>query len=266
MCIGLCLVLYACGRAQLVDPYSLNGAVRASAVVTFTLGGESDLFALRAMAPLPWSHAAWIPVPPAGSTRFSVYTVTEVDNVPILFLATRQPSVPQFSIATVRVNSGPPAQFEGPPASAEAGTLPDWCENESWIAGFFIDGIGHPAAAPVVVEYTAAGSIHRLLVDPALNTVRGEPAFSIADADLSGATARDGRFVGVEIASGAPRAIPLLLARRGAEVLATAGANQRSLHWSVMGMSANPVEEWLFYLFAPIGGMPARDQQGALGC
>lgn len=202
---------------------------------------------------------AWIPVPAGATFTMTAYTLAPTTRLPVLFLARRQPDVPHFDISTVRVNSGPArAGVEPPPPPARP--VPGWCEEKSWLGGFFIEGVGPKPDQPVVVEYRLDGSVHRLLVDPARATVRGDPALSVGDEALTGAdTDPDARTVHVEVAAQRADIVPLLVGiRTGQSVYAANGAVGGARYFNLGGLTNDPIREWRLYFLSAIAGSPPQ--------
>jgi hypothetical protein len=244
--------------SQRARPESPRNLYRAAAIITFGTGDNLlDAFAIPEVEIAEWSHATWTNVPLSGSSAITAYTLTPTVAEPVLFFVHRQPE--GISIRVIRVNAGlPPRTSDGDPV-ASAVPVPSWCDSESWIGAFFIDGVGSPAEQPVILEYRGDTSDHRLLVDPRQSTVRANPGIVVTDAQLR-ILNDDGvyRVVSVQLARTLTEAFPLLVQMVGQSAKASYGGRPLRISWSASGGQLDPQAAWRVYFLSAIPGSEPR--------
>lgn len=242
----------ACALPPAPPEVAAPSVMRPAAVVEVLPDGgeeERDLAALASVAPVEWSHAAWLRLPASRGRTRTAYTADEAAGRPVLFVADRTPHTPDLSVDVLVVNAGP--QYAGLAARArmERGPVPGWCEGESWVAAFFVEGIGPKPTAPVVLRVDADGERHELLVDPARSTVRATPALDLGAVGL--AHGRVPPRVHVRFARTAPPVVPMLLHRQAGRWWGGGGvAARREYTWFQPDVPQDPVTDVRLYFLA----------------
>ena len=263
--VRYCLALLAVSAVACVRqaaPDSDRTVVKSDAVVSFRTPSEVVLLSLSGIERVTWSDAAWQRVEYAQNGRYMAVTQSAV--APVLFVAERKREGRRFSISTMPVNPDRNLR-ETPPASFEPRPLPDWCAEQSWISGFFIEGVGPRPTEPVVLEYRTESGTYRLLVDPRRNSVRGTPAFTISDEELWRADiAASSTSVEVQLASRTALTIPMLVRSTATEVTATASDATGRMGLNLYGIADETAAEWSVYFLEPLNGMINPDSSAAL--
>jgi hypothetical protein len=248
-------------------------ALPVPAVATVTAGGEQSLLALTSLDTVWWEdQVAWMAVPaaaPGESEMVTGYTLGPPSDSALVFWARGGREDSSGARAPILIHSLPLGQGRGnffapePDPVAEEGPLPDWCGPEGWIAAFLLDGVGPRPSHPVVVEYRASGEVHRLLVDPERNTVRGEPTLRVhpVAAEAGDGPHRRLRW-GVQLDTAHSDLVPLLVAWGGRASMPPGSAHGRSHGLSATGSDDDPIQEWRAYFLFPPAGHPRRQADG----
>jgi hypothetical protein len=226
---------------------------RAAAVITFVTGDDPvDVFAVPEVEIADWSTAAWTDVPFGGPVTYTAYRLNPSGPPPTLFVAQRSPG--GMSIRVMRVSPGlPTAPLDVEPVS-EAPPLPSWCESESWISGFFIEGVGAPPDQPIVLEHRSEGSGTRLLIDPARSTVRANAGLTVTPDQLQSVEEYGGyRVVHVQLARTSTETFPLVVQMVGDSARVASGGRSQSIDWG-MGDQGGLDMEWRVYFLSAVPG------------
>jgi hypothetical protein len=227
---------------------------RAAAVITFGTGDNLlDVFAVPEVEVAAWSNAAWTNVPSSGSATYTAYPLRPSAAPPTLFVVQRGSA--GLSISVTQVNSDLPARTLDVEPVSSAPPLPEWCESESWIGGFFLDGVGPSPDQPVVLEYRGESSEYRLLVDPSRHTIRATAGLVISSDQLRAIRENGGyRVVSVRLARTAEEAFPLIVQMIGDSANVSAGGRPLMIGWGVSGGQLDPRTEWRVYFLSAIPG------------
>jgi hypothetical protein len=126
------------------------------------------------------------------------------------------------------------------------------CKSGSWIAAFFVEGIGPRPTGPVTLYYVTNGRGHRLEIDPDKHTVRADVALRLEPADFGGATWVSP--ISYRAAGSTPPSLPVL-GRRDLTGwrIDGGGTSMRHFGWSEYRGMQGPVPvitEWRLYLLS----------------
>ena len=230
---------------------------RVEAVVGFGPVDSAVLYALRDRRRLSWSFAPAIRVPAPDIFTVNAVGSAEAAQLPLVVLLRGRAGEPPY-VEVSLLEAG--AAVPGIAVAGELVAHP--CLGESWLAAFFVEGLGPRPLEPVVIHYTTEERTYRFSVDPARHTLRAPSALSLkhgdADADPG---LPDRRYIWFEPSPTLKPVLPLVL-RRDREQWEGGGSSERGTGnygfdfalWttrarpSPMHRPHTPIEEWRVYL------------------
>lgn len=168
------VILTACARggahADLPVPQPLFAAV------TFNRFQNDEVeYAVMRGTRTSWAAAATIPLP-GSSYGMSLEGAPSEAERPIVMVAHASPTG-DSGFVRVSLNRVNVVSRAGGVLVRPAAFTP--CLGKSWLAAFFIDGLGPRPAGPVTLRLRVGDSVSHMLIDPRRHTVRAEPALTL---------------------------------------------------------------------------------------
>jgi hypothetical protein len=170
-----------------------SSATHASLVVFQRETGDQDFRYLRSQtfippsAPVDWLGIDAYRIP--TDVMFVPWIATSVQaNANVIVFLAHSDSTGKIAISSVR--AGRPGEIESV-AINTIGNVPACAVNKSWIAAFFIEGIGHiPKDSVRVYANTAPDTRLSFLLDPKRNVLKMKPAIEFHTHDLRTTSSR----------------------------------------------------------------------------
>jgi hypothetical protein len=245
-------IVSGCARTPASDPADTQATSSVDAMVLLETGGERKLIPVERVAPEDWSRSAWMRTGTGQMKQYRTWSASPGPDRPYLFTVERRPHPPRLIV------SGWPTNIEAPPRRmpelSSRSSIPDWCEEEAWVAAFYLAGVGSAPVSPAVLEYNVDGISYSLLIDPEHHVLEVEPTLTIEHSPQPG----DGgtvQSIQVEIASRPPHSLPLLVAWRGDSIADASAGTPAGLRWRSPFGSAGPITRWDLYFLNGIPGM-----------
>jgi len=243
------MLLLACGRrgvAPEVVPSEFPN-YRADAVVGFGEGIDNEiLYALREPRRFDWSFAPAMRIPATGNTAMTAAGSADSAGWPLLVvLRAHVDDRPYVNVRLLQVGSA------APDSTVETDVVARPCVGESWLAAFFIEGLGPRPPRPVVIRYTTEGSTYRLRVDPRLHTLRATPALRLTRWDVDAdSSLPQRRVVSFQPAKTLQPVMPLIVWRDERRWWAAGGTGRNGYYGVIMNeyRDQGQPEEWRFYM------------------
>lgn len=245
--LPMLLLVGGCGRvARERAPAELPN-YRVDAVVAFGQGIDDEiLYALREPRRFAWSFAPAMRVPATDKSGGSAVGSADSAQRPLLVVVQGYVGErPYANVSLIEVGRASPDS----PVAEDLVAHP--CVGESWLAAFFVEGLGPRPVGPVVFRYTAAGSTYRLRIDPNRHTLRATPALQLRREDVDVDSSLPERLVVSIRPSNTFKPVMPLVAWRDERQWRAAGGTGRDGHHGVT-MSGyrdrSPIQEWRFYM------------------